>query len=568
MKKHLPDRRHLFSTFFYIAVIVVAAWLLSVFHYRLDLTSDKRYTLSDYTKATLRDLDHDIHVQVYLDGDLNIPFRKMQQRLKETLEEFQVLAGKHITYQFINPFAGKNQQAADELANEMMEKGLRPTNIISRDKEGGSQEKLVFPGAIVQCGENEAAVNLLKNNPSAGAEENLNNSIQAFEFEFMRVISALTADSTGKIVFIEGHGEYNEYQVGDITNELGWNYQVDRGPILGRPGVLDNYKAVVIAGPVKPFSEQDKFVLDQYLMQGGRILWFIDMVDANLDSISSGNPMLTMIRSLNIEDLLFRCGVRINPVLIQDVQCNMIPVNVALAGNAPDFRPAPWLYSPLLTPPGNNPVTRNLNLIKSEFAGYIDTIEARKGIKKTVLLSTSQFTRQVAVPTLVSLDEIRITPQQNHFTSRFLPVSVLLEGKFETAFRNRMMTELFPDTLVKVAETGQQAAVMVTADADIIRNDYRPTPNGVLITPLGYDRLSEQTYGNKEFIVNAIQYMTGRAGLINLRSRTVTLRLLNKAEISENRVKWVLINTVLPPVVIILAGLCYFWFRKRKYIRA
>ena len=367
---------------------------------------------------------------------------------------------------------------------------------------------------------------------------------------------------------MEGHGEYNEYQVGDITNELGWNYQVDRGAILGRPGVLDDYKAVVIAGPVKPFSEQDKFVLDQYLMQGGRIIWFIDMIDASLDSISRGNPMLTMIRSLNIEDLLFRCGVRINPVLIQDVQCNMIPVNVALSGNAPDFRPAPWLYSPLLTPPGNNPVTRNLNLVKTEFTGYIDTIEARKGIKKTVLLSTSQFTRQVAVPALVSLDEIRITPQQNHFTSRFLPVSVLLEGKFETAFRNRMMNELFPDTTVKVMENGLQASVMVSADADIIRNEYRPTPNGVLITPLGYDRLTEQTYGNKEFIVNTIQYMTGRAGLIKLRSRNVTLRLLNKAEIRENRVKWVLINTMLPPVVIVLAGLCYYWLRKRKYSRA
>jgi ABC-2 type transport system permease protein len=548
-------------------IILVSAYLLSIFFYRFDLTSEKRYTLSDLSKTSLRNLDSVVHVRVYLDGDLNIPFRKMQQRLKETLDEFQVYAGNNLEYEIINPFTGKDAKAIDAKVNELVEKGLKPTNILAKDKEGGTTEKLIFPGALIQYRKLEIPVNLLKNNAAAGAEENINNSIQAFEFEFMRIISSLTADTIEKIAFIEGHGEYNEYQVGDITRELGWYFQVDRGSINGKPGILDRYKAVVIAGPSLAFNEQDKFVLDQYLMQGGRLLWFVDMVNASLDSIREGGSTVALIRMLNIEDLLFRYGARINPVLIQDVQCNMIPVNMALAGNSPDFRLAPWLYSPLLSSPFAHPVTRNLNMIKTEFTGSIDTIEARKGIRKTVLLKTSQLSRQIPAPVVISLEEVRLNLRQELFTDPFLPVVVLLEGKFESSFRNRMISGLFPDTTVHFMETGLPSSVLVAADADLIRNDIRPTPQGVLISPLGLDRYTQQTYGNKEFIVNAIQYMTGHVGLIKLRSRELTLRLLDKSKIKEDRRKWVLINTILPPVIVILAGMFYSWFRRRKYSR-
>jgi ABC-2 type transport system permease protein len=322
---------------------------------------------------------------------------------------------------------------------------------------------------------------------------------------------------------------------------------------------------VIIAGPSVAFHEQDKFVLDQYVMQGGKVLWFIDMVNASLDSIREGGSTVALISMLNIEDILFRYGARVNPVLIQDVQCNMIPVNVALAGNSPDFKPAPWLYSPLLNAPYAYPVTRNLNMIKTEFSGDIDTIEARKGIRKTVLLRTSEFSRQIAAPVLISLAEVRLRPQQRQFTDGFLPVAVLLEGKFESAFKNRMISGLFPDTILQVRDTGLYSSILVVADADVIRNDIRSTPKGILITPLGFDRYTQQTYGNKEFIVNAIQYMTGHAGLINLRSRELTLRLLDKSKIKEDRGKWVLINTILPPLIIVIAGLFYNWFRRRKF---
>jgi len=271
-----------------LVIVALSAYFLSSFFYRIDLTSEKRYTLSDFSKKSLHNLKDVVYVKIYLDGDLNIPFRKMQQRMKETLDEFRIYAGGNLEYEFINPFDGEDASVKEAMMNELYQKGLRPTNILAKDKEGGTSEKLVFPGALINFRGTEIPVNLLKNNPRIAADVNINNSIQSFEFEFMRVISSLAADTTEKIAFLEGHGEYNEFQVGDITRELGWYFQVDRGRIGGKPGVLDQYKAVIIAGPTSAFNEKDKFILDQYIMQGGKVLWFIDMVNASLDSIGFG----------------------------------------------------------------------------------------------------------------------------------------------------------------------------------------------------------------------------------------------------------------------------------------
>lgn len=551
-----------------LVTVLIIAWLLSGIFYRFDLTSEKRYTLSRFTRNTLGDLKHVVYVRVYLEGDLNIPFLKMKQRIKETLDEFKVYAGNNLEYEFINPFAGRNEKATKELIDKLNEKGLKASNIIAADKEGGSSEKLVFPGALISYRNSEVPVNLLKNNPGAGAEENLNNSIQSLEFELMRIISSLSADTIEKIAFLEGHGELSEYQVNDITRDLGWYFQVDRGRINGKPGILDQYKAVIIAKPSGVFNERDKFVLDQYVMHGGRILWFIDMVNAGLDSLANNGSMVALINQPGTEDLLFRYGVRINPVLVQDVQCNMIPVNVALAGNPPDFRPVPWLYSPLIAAPDDHAITRNLNMISTEFTGCIDTIEARKGIRKTVLLRTSGFSRIIKAPVLVSLDEVRRTPQQEEFRDKYQPVAVLLEGQFESAFRNRLIGGLFPDTLIRLKDTGDPSAMLVVADGDMIRNDIKPTPKGIMISPLGYDRYTRRTYGNKDFIINAIQYITGHRDLIRLRSRQLTLRLLDKQKIRKSRLKWIMINMTVPPLIVILSGLAYSWFRKRRFTKA
>jgi ABC-2 type transport system permease protein len=565
MKTNINNMNPLLNLLVSIIFILVLAYLLSYYYYRFDLTTEKRYTLSEISRTSLHNLKDTVHIRVYLDGDLNIPFRKMRQSIMEILDEFKVYAKDNLDYIFINPFDNKDPKMNSKIISELYEKGLKPTNIHARDKEGGSSEKMIFPGALLSYRDVEVPVNLLKNNPGLGPEENINNSIQALEFEFIRVISSLSPDTTERIAFIEGHGELDEYHVRDVTNDLGWYFQVDRGKIDGRPGILDRYKAVIIAKPTGNFSEQDKFVLDQYLMNGGKILWFLDMVDASMDSISEGGSMIALINQHNLDDVLFRYGVRVNPVLVQDVQCNMIPVNVAFAGTPADFRPAPWLYSPLLSSPNTHPITRNLNMIRTEFTGNIDTIGTRKAIKRTVLLRSSELSRHINPPAMISLDEVRIPLRQELFTSKYQPIAVLLEGKFETAFKNRGISELFPDTTLKIIGSSKQTGMLVVADGDIIRNDIRLTPQGMLISPLGFDRYTQQTFGNKEFILNAIHYLTGHAALIDLRSRELTLRLLDKSKITTERLKWILINTVGPPLLIILTGFVFTWLRKKRY---
>jgi gliding-associated putative ABC transporter substrate-binding component GldG len=548
-----------------IIIVIFAAVILSSYFFRIDLTSEKRYTLSAYSKRVLKKLNDVVFIRVYLEGDLNIPFLKMQRSIREMLDEFRVYGKDNLQYVFINPFESNDAQIRKDMFNELYEKGLKPVNILSNDKEGGSSEKIIFPGALITYRGIEIPVNLLQNNPQLSAEENINNSLQSLEFELIKIISSRSKDNTEKIAFIEGHGELDEYQTEDISKEIAWFYQVDRGRIQGKPGILDDYKAVIIAKPALRFSEQDKFVLDQYLMKGGRILWFLDRVDVSTDSLTMGSTM-AMINDLNLDDMLFRYGVRINPVLIKDLQCNIIPVNVALAGNTPDFRPSPWYYFPLLSSPPEHPVTRNLNMIKSEFVNTIDTIGARKGSKKTVLLKSSIYSTFSVVPALISLDEIRIKPNPEEFKSSGMPVAVILEGTFESVFRNRMVDDIISGAAKDFIETSNATKMLVVADGDIIRNDVRITPQGIYGLPLGFDRYTQQTYGNKDFIMNALHYLTGNEELIKLRSREITLRLLNKVKVKKEKIFWVLANTVLPGIIVIIAGLIYNILRRRKYM--
>jgi gliding-associated putative ABC transporter substrate-binding component GldG len=547
--------------------VVLLAIVLSFYFFRIDLTAEKRYTLSPYTKKVLRSLDDIVYVRVYLDGELNIPFRKMQQSLRETLDEFRVYGKDNIQYSFINPFESTDAKVHKDMFNQLCEKGLKPTNILANEKEGGSSEKILFPGALISYKGFEIPVNLLKNNPRLSAEENINNSIQGIEFELMKVIGSRARNLSGKVAFIEGHGELDEYQTEDLSKELSFYYDVFRGKISGKPGELDDYTAVIVAKPRTRFSEQEKYVLDQYIMQGGKVMWFIDRVDISMDSLASGSA-LAMINDLNLDDMLFRYGVRINPVLLEDLQCNIIPVNVALEGNNPDFKPAPWYYFPLLTAPLDNPVTRNLNMIRTEFVNTIDTIGARKGTHKTVLLRSSAASRLVEAPVIISLDEIRADPTRIDFGKSWMPVAVMLDGTFESVFQNRMISTIVPLSEKSFKPKSVPTGMLVAADGDMIRNDIRVTPSETVSLPLGFDRYTQQTFGNKDFVMNALHFLTGNEELINLRSRDLTLRLLDKAKIREDRAFWVILNTVLPVILIVFGGIFYNLFRKRKYSKA
>ncbi len=545
-------------------IVILIIYISQTAFFRIDLTEEKRYTLAGPTKEILGDLEDIVFIRIYLKGDLNIPFENFRKNIQETLDEFRVYAGENLQYEFVNPFEELTQREQNERLTELYDKGLQPTNIHSRDKEGGISEKIIIPGALIVYKNIEVPVNLLKNNPGYSAEQNINNSIESLEYEFISVINTLSGEKTDKIAFVEGHGELNEMQTGDITRGLANFYQVDRGQINGKPGILDEYKAVIIARPTEKFSEQDKYVIDQYIMRGGKVLWFIDPVNAHPDSLALGTTV-ALPYQLNISDQLFRYGIRLNADLLQDINCSVIPVNTAMPGNPPKFVPAPWLYYPLLEPSDNHPVTKNLSRVKSAFVSSIDTIEARGKVKKTVLLRTSASTKKVSLPAMISLQEIQNSPDPASFDNPYQSAAVLLEGIFDSNFRNRDPGQYIDDETVDFMESSSFNRMLVVSDGDIIRNDVQQTAEGTRIFELGYDRFTRRNYANKDFVVNAVNYLTDQQGIIQLRSREFRLRLLDKTKIMKQRLTWQIINVAGPALLIIIIGVMFNLYRQRKY---
>ena len=547
-----------------IVIVCLLYYIVSFVVVRLDLTQEKRYTLSPASKQILKSLPDEVLIKVYLEGEIPSGFKKLSKEVHEMLDEFRVYAGNNIQYQFIDPYQNPDKQTVNSLIKELYSKGIQPTNVKLKDEKGGYSEKMVVPGALVTYNGVELPVTLLSNNPNISGEENLNNSKQGIEYQLINAIHNITNTKIDKIAFLEGHGELDQYQVGDISRELSNYYEVDRSTINGNISALSPYKCVIIAQPQTAFTEEDKFVLDQYLMNGGKLLWFVDPVTVNTDSFAKGNTFAN-IAQLNIDDQLFKYGVRLNPVLVQDVQCALLPINSEMSGNQPKFVPAPWFYYPLLTGSALNPISRNLNLIKTEFCSYIDTLQANGKLHESILLQTSQYNRLRNVPALISLKEIKMPNHKEEFNKSFLPVGVLIEGQFPSVFKNRMLTELKINGDYKFKDESVPTKMIVVADGDIIRNDTKQTAQGLMISPLGLDKYTSQMYGNKDFILNALNYLTDDKGLMNLRSREIKLRLLNKASLHDDLLEWQLINVLLPVLIIIILGILLSWYRKRLF---
>lgn len=549
-----------------VALIVFVAAILSYFRLRLDLTGDKRYSLSVPTRKVLSGLRNDVFIQVYLDGEMPIPFKRLKRSVREMLDEFRIASGNRVDYAFLNPSEGTDRKQREARYQSLIGKGLNPVNIQASDEEGGASQKIIFPGMIVNYNGIEVPVNFLKNNPSLPAEENLLHSVEGLEYEMIQTISTLTSDTIYKIAFIEGHGELSEPQVADITLSLAGFFTIDRGKLTDDPGILDNYAAVIIAGPQNEFPESDKFILDQYIMKGGKVLWLLEEVDVNADSLVSGETE-ALIRTLNLEDQLFRYGARINPAVVQDVECVMIRLALMTSGTRQQFVPAPWFYYPRLYPSQDHPVTRNLNRVKGEYVNYIDTVGLDGRIKKTVLLSTSGFSRILSPPFMISLKDAEITPDEREFNRSKLPVALLLEGVFPSAFRNRMTGDLTGDKSFKPRNESIPTKMIVIADGDIIRNEVRQIGSSVSHYPLGQDIYTGEMYGNRDFIINCLNYLVDDNGIMELRSRELKLRMLDRTRIKNEKLKWQLVNILLPPLLAIVSGLIFTYFRKRRYTK-
>lgn len=541
-------------------LLVTAGSFLKI---RYDLTGDKRFTLSNPTRRILKNLKNDIYIQVYLDGEIPIPLKRLKRSVSEMLDEFRVASHAKIDYEFINPSGGKDSKQREAMYQTLLKKGLAPINIKSGDTEGGSTQKIIFPGMIINYNGIEVPVNFL-NNSSVSYEQNILRSVEGLEYEMIQTISTLASDSIKKVAFLEGQNEMPEIETADITYNLAKFFTIDRGTIGGKEGVLDKYAAVVIAGPEKPFSESDKLVLDQYLMNGGKILWLVDEVAVNADSLASGSTV-GLFRPLNIEDQLFRYGCRINPLIVQDLECVPIRLMVMSGGTRQQVVPAPWVYYPLLRPSATHSITRNMNRIEGKFVNYIDTVGLDPAIRKKILLSTSKLSRTVSPPVIISLKEAELTPDEKDFNKPDLPVAVLLEGVFTSAFKNRMVGTISGDKNLKIRTESKETKMIVIADADMIRNEVSRSGLNESPLPLGQDKYTGQIYGNRDFLINCLNWLVDKNGIMELRSREMKLRLLNTQIVKTQRLKWQVINTAGPLAIVILAGFIYNYLRKRKY---
>jgi gliding-associated putative ABC transporter substrate-binding component GldG len=492
--------------------------------------------------------------------------KRLRRSVQEMLDEFRIASGRKIDFEFINPADTKNAQQRESQFQDLYNKGLYPVNIQNSDEEGGKSQKRIFPGMIINYNGIEVPVNFLKNNQSLSPEQNILNSIEGLEYEMIQTISTLTADTIYRIAFIEGQGELSEIEVADITIHLAKYFTIDRGAIGGKPGILDNYAAVIIAKPTAEFSESDKLVLDQYIMKGGRVLWLVEEVSVNTDSLVFGETV-GLYKPLNIEDMLFRYGVRVNPELIQDMDCIFRNFAITTGDEQRQIVQSPWVYWPRIDPSGTHPITKNLNKIKGEYSNTIDTVGLDPVITKTILLTTSENARTLTPPLMIRLKESEMLPDVNAFNKSKLPVAVLLEGVFPSVFKNRMTESLTGDRSLRLISESVKTKMIVIADGDIIRNDVQRLGTSETHYPLGQDRLTGQMYGNRDFLINCMNYLVDDYGLMKLRSREMKLRLLDRQRIKAEKTKWQIINIAGPVAIVVLAGMIYGFFRRRKYTK-
>ena len=548
--------RSLYIVLGVVVALNVAAYLWIV---RWDMTDDRHYSLSNATKQLLQQTDEPIEVTLLLQGDLNAGFRRLKKATEETLEEFDIYAQVKVK--------GEERMAnVDSL-------GLKPIVIHEREQNGKTAQTTVYPYALVRYKGKNGVVPLLKNTRGLSGEENLNASIENLEFAFAEVLHLLQQQETPRVAFLEGHGEIDEAHTYDLMVALSKYFQVDRGAIEAYPlplpegkekqsaidvHMLDGYKAIIIADPQTAFSDQERFVIDQYIMRGGAVLWAVNGVRFSEDVLQREGFTPVLALDLGLTDMLFRYGVRINPALVQDVQCLPIPVNVSSDPNQPNLQPMPWTYAPLLLTSQGSPITRNLGQVSSTFVSPIDAVGGEDGIDKRVLLATSTATKVTGTPAEVDLSDVN--PDAADFKYQYVPVAVSLEGVFPSAYAHRMM----PDGVESDEDIRKQSVKtrqVVIGCGNLLSNDLQ---KGQAL-PMGYDRYSGMQFSNRDLAVNAVLWLTDTDGLIALREKNVALRLLNDKRAHDERLQVQLVSTISPVAILALIGGIVWIIRKKKY---
>lgn len=559
----MKNKRLIFQISFVLLSIVALSFLSHFLFFRIDLTSDKRYTLSQSTKDLMKSLEEPVHVNVYLDGDLNAGFLRLKRSCVDYLDEFEVYAGKNIEYKLIDPGKGAPEKDPESYYAAFEKRGMRATMVYEKDKEGKSVRKVIFPWAEIISHKDTILVNLLTNIQGNSGAENLNASVENLEYKLTDAVRVLSVKETRKIAFLEGHGELPEPEVYDATNALSRYFQVDRGALGNDPQALSPYSVVVIAKPLAGFTENEKFIIDQYIMNGGRVLWLVDGTRINNNLLAESGQATIIPLDVNLSDQLFCYGVRINPDIVMDAQCASMPVNVSRPNDEPKFEPMPWFYQPLLLTSPYNVVTRNIASVKASFASSVDVVGDNTATKKEILLATSNASHVLAPPAVLDLRQMPDQKDHTYFSLQNVPVGVALDGIFTSVFANRMVPQGIRAT--QITKKSRPTRMMVIANGDIIRNDVHGTGAGLQVMPLGFDSYGNRQYGNRDFIVNAVLYLSGDDKWLELRSRVVPLRLLNNLAATEGRMVWQVFNLLLPLVMLALFAAVFFLIRRRRY---
>ena len=519
------------------------------FTFRVDLTDDHRYSLHSATIALIDSINEPVDATLFLEGDLNAGFKRLQTATQDLLHECQVRGHKwHI--QTLAP----DEQAQQQLAQV----GYQPILIHEHAKNGKTAQTTVFPYLQLTLKDKTTYIPLLQNVQGLSGEENLNNSIENLEYAIAENVHLLLQTTTPKIAFIEGHGELSESEVFDVSVALSRYFQIDRGVLGTEAGVLDDYKAVIIADPQMPFEEKDKYILDQYIMHGGSVLWLVSGVRFDEEGLSDGGFTPAIPLELNLEDMLFRYGVKIRPALVQDRQCLSVPVNVSADEQQPNFQPIPWFYAPLLLTSETAAMTRNLGQVSSVFASPIEVTTAEDGLRKQALLATSSDSRLIPTPAKVDLMDFNANPEE--FQYRYLPIAFALEGHFPSAFAHRQAPRA-------ITEAGQQKDLsditkqVVCGCGTLARNDW----NNRQPLPAGFDRYSKRTFSNRDFVVNTVLWLTDTQNLIELRQKQVALRLLNERQVNIHRKIIQTLSVIIPVCLLALVGTIVIVIKKRKY---
>lgn len=515
---------------------------------RWDLTADRRYTIHPQSLQEISTLDQPADVTLFLNGEMNSSFRRLKESAEYLCEEL------HRRNRLFRLDADEPEERDYIL---LQQKGFEPILVHERAKDGRTEQTTLWPYAQLTYNSKSMVIPLLKQNRGLSGEENLNHSIEALEYAFLEALHTLRKDSVERIAFLEGHGEMPDMQVYDFQQALRSYFQVDRGSLGIRTDILDPYRAVIIADPQRPFSETDKYILDQYIMRGGRVLWLLNGVRFSNDMLTDNGITPIIPLDLNLSDLLFRYGVRVNPALVQDLQCLTIPVDVSSDPQRPQYQPLPWTYAPLLLTNQNTPVTRNLMQVSATMASLVDLVGGDDGIQKSILLATSNASTLTPTPAQVDLSDLTI--DQERFNQAYMPVAVSLEGNFNSFFTHRIP----PDSLKAQREPINEgySRQIVVAAGSIAGNEWQDQQP----LPAGFDRYSKTQFGNRDFLVQSILWLTDDADLISLRQRQVTLRLINTQTAYARRslIQW--ISILAPILILLIIGLSVTAVRTYRY---